>query len=76
MKFALAILAAVIFSAPAIADRGDAENAPKIVIAKTTSEQRAVAEIISGRLRSALESEPYTLDISTPSQTSDISISR
>lgn len=62
MKFALAFIAAVIFSAPAIADRGDHENAPKIVIAKTTSEQRAVAEIISGRLRSALESEPYTLD--------------
>lgn len=76
MKFALAILAAALFATPALADRGDKENAPKIVIAKTTSEQRAVAEIISGRLRSALESEPYTLDISTPAQTSDISISR
>jgi hypothetical protein len=76
MKFALAILAAVIFSAPAIADHGDETNAPKIVIAKTTSEQRAVAEIISGRLRSALEGEPYTLDISTKTETSDISISR
>lgn len=76
MKFALAILAAIVFSAPAIADRGDEANAPKIVIAKTTSEQRAVAEIISGRLRSALESEPYTLGISTPAQTSDISSQR
>lgn len=76
MKFALAILAALVIATPAIADRGDANDAPKIVIAKTTSEQRAVAEIISGRLRSALESEPYTLDISTPAQTSDISISR
>lgn len=76
MKFALAILAALVIATPAIADRGDQENAPKIVIAKTTSEQRAVAEIISGRLRSALESEPYTLDMSTPAQTSDISISR
>ncbi|MDF3024332.1 MAG: hypothetical protein K0R10_1693 [Alphaproteobacteria bacterium] len=62
MKFALAFIAAVIFSAPAIADRGDDANAPKIVIAKTTSEQRAVAESISGRLRSALDSEPYTID--------------
>ncbi len=63
MKFALALLAAVLlFATPALADRGDADNAPKILIAKTTSEQRAVAEIISGRLRSALESEPYTLD--------------
>lgn len=76
MKFVLAILAAIIFSAPAIADRGDEANAPKIVIAKTTSKQRAVAEIISGRLRSALESEPYTLGISTPAQTSDISSQR
>lgn len=76
MKFVLAFIAAFIFAGPAIADRGDNENAPKIVIAKTTSEQRAVAEIISGRLRSALESEPYTLDISTPAKTSDISISR
>lgn len=76
MKFALAFIAAFIFAGPAIADRGDANDAPKIVIAKTTSEQRAVAESISGRLRSALESEPYTLDISTPSQTSDMSISR
>jgi len=62
MKFALAFIAAVIFSAPAIADRGDDANAPKIVIAKTTSEQRAVAESISGRLRSALDSELYTID--------------
>ncbi len=83
MKFAFALLAAIIFSAPAYAyrgeaaaGRGDAETAPKIVIAKTSSTQRAVAESLSGRIRSALESEPYTLGISTPTETSDISISR
>lgn len=62
MKFASALIAVLLLSTPAFADRGDEQAALKIVIAKTTSEQRAVAESISGRLRSALESEPYTLD--------------
>lgn len=76
MKFASVLLAVILLSTPAVANRGDETNAPKIVIAKTSATQRAVAESISGRLRSALESEPYTLDIATPTETSDISISR
>ncbi|MDI1229082.1 MAG: hypothetical protein PSY14_15480 [bacterium] len=83
MKFASVLLAVILLSTPAYAyrgeaaaNRGDETNAPKIVIAKTSATQRAVAESISGRLRSALESEPYTLDIATPTETSDISISR
>jgi hypothetical protein len=39
-----------------------AAAAQQVVLAKTSSEQRAVTEIVSARIRAALDGEPYMLD--------------
>lgn len=43
-------------------DRVATDNAPRIVIAKTSADQRALTETLSAKIKSALLGERYTLD--------------
>ncbi|MDE1153404.1 MAG: hypothetical protein PW788_12780 [Micavibrio sp.] len=60
MKYAVAITL-FLLAAPAFADAPQART----VVASSSSDQRAAAELISARIRSALQGEPYSLDRSS-----------
>ena len=60
MKYVTLIAALMILALPAQADRADASTRP--VMAKTSPEQRALAQLIAGRIQGALDAEPFAAD--------------
>ena len=60
MKYVTLIAALMMLALPAQADRADASTRP--VMAKTSPEQRALAQLIAGRIQSALAAEPFSAD--------------
>jgi hypothetical protein len=58
MKYIASLSILLALALPAVA--GPAQ--PKVVIAKSTAEQRAMAELVSARIRAALDGEAYALD--------------
>jgi hypothetical protein len=60
MKYVTLIAALLMLALPAQADRVDAANRP--VMARTSPEQRALAQLIAGRIQSALDAEPFAAD--------------
>jgi len=57
MKY-VALITLLFLAAPAFADAPQTRT----VVAASSSDQRAAAELISARIRSALQGEPYSLD--------------
>lgn len=60
MKYLSLIAALLILSAPVMAQEPVADT--KVVIIKTTREQRALTELLSARIKFALEGERYVLE--------------
>lgn len=71
MKHIALIAFALLIAAPAQAE--EPVRDVKVKIAKTTSEQRVLTEILSARIRSALQGEPYTLDLSCKGKDCEVS---
>lgn len=71
MKHIAIIALALLIASPAQAE--EPVRDAKVKIAKTTSEQRALTELLSARIRSALEGEPYTLDLSCKGKECEVS---
>lgn len=71
MKHIVIIALAVLIASPAQAE--EPVRDAQVKIAKTTSEQRALTELLSARIRSALEGEPYTLDLSCKGKECEVS---
>lgn len=71
MKHIALIALALLVASPSQAE--EPVRDAKVKIAKTTSEQRALTELLSARIRSALEGEPYTLDLSCKGKDCEVS---
>ncbi len=58
----IVLISSVLFLLAAAPAQGETAAEQKLVLAKTTSSQRALTEILSARIKAALTGERYTLD--------------